>query len=311
MCIRDRFNINQVEVQNSFDAKPLFTRGIDSNANGNITANAQSISVDSTEKSSVIFNIQGTWVGTLSLQASTDNVNWFALNGIYEATGQVVFDVTSNGAIVCPVGGFKYCRVLSTAWTSGSASVNINASSGVQAIQPFNNINAPLYISNVGQTRRVYSAANTAFTAANLATDFFTITGSATRIVRVLRIGFSATQTVLSNVNIQLLKRRTANTGGTSTLRTAVPSDSLQIAATAEVRTYTANPTQGTLDGVMKAARVTIPAPASAVVNEERLYDFTDRPIVLRGINEVLALNLNGVTVTGNIFSCFIEFTEE
>jgi hypothetical protein len=305
------YNINQVEVQNSFGAKPLFVETTDANANAEISAVSQVAALDVTEKSSVVFNIQGTWVGTLALQASTDNVNWTSLNGIYDITGQVVSDATTNGAIVCPVGGYKYCRITSTTWTSGSAQININASTGVNTVQPFNTINAPLYISNVGQTRRVYSAANTAFTAANLATDFFTITGSATRIVRVLRIGFSATQTVLSNVNIQLLKRSTANTGGTSTLRTAVPSDSLQIAATAEVRTYTANPTQGTLVGVMKATRVTIPAPASAVVNEERLYDFTDRPIVLRGINEVLALNLNGVTVTGNIFSCFIEFTEE
>ena len=41
------------------------------------------------------------------------------------------------------------------------------------------------------------------------------------------------------------------------------------------------------------------------------LGDNASKSIVLRGTSEVLALNFNAITLTGNISSIFIEWTEE
>jgi hypothetical protein len=163
----------------------------------------------------------------------------------------------------------------------------------------------------VDLNKRTYSATNV-FNAANLATDIFTITGSATKTVRINRIRIKATQTTAGVGNIYLLRRSTANTAGTSTTLTNTTHDSTNVAATATVRSYTANPTLGTLVGNLRIEKLFIST--TSTTPTEALFEFGNRPgqcIVLRGITEVLAVNLNGVTFTGNSFAISIEWTEE
>lgn len=63
--------------------------------------------------------------------------------------------------------------------------------------------------------KATYSAAFTDLAAPSLATDIFTITGSATKTVRVLQMRASATQTSgTAYQDIQVIKRSTANSGG-------------------------------------------------------------------------------------------------
>lgn len=165
------------------------------------------------------------------------------------------------------------------------------------------------------ETRATYSATSAiAFASVANATDIFTITGSATKTVRILRIGFSATQTTAAAVNVLLVKRSTADTAGTSAAATRVPHDSADAAATATILNYTANPTLGTTVGTMKAVRAFIPTTALASSSQFYEFSFEDRPEkapILRGIAEVLALNLNGVTVAGGAWTCFVEWLEE
>jgi hypothetical protein len=70
--------------------------------------------------------------------------------------------------------------------------------------------------------KATYSANILGLVSVATATDIFTIYGSATKTIKILRIGISATQTTGGAVNIQLIKRSTANTGGTSASSTAV-----------------------------------------------------------------------------------------
>ena len=162
-----------------------------------------------------------------------------------------------------------------------------------------------------------YSATSAiAFTAAATPTDIFTIYGSATRTIKILRIGFSATQTTAATANIVLIKRSAANTGGTIATATSVPHDAADPTATATIVNYTANATAlGAAVGTVKALRAYIPAPATAT--PQTFYEIifggnnNEKPIILRGTSQGLAINLNSTTITGNLFTCWVEYTEE
>jgi hypothetical protein len=158
-----------------------------------------------------------------------------------------------------------------------------------------------------------YSASTLNLVAATTATDLFTITGSATKTVIIKKIEISATQTTAAVGAIVLLKRSTANTAGTSTTLTNVPMDSATAAATATVRAYTANPTTGTLVGNIKTSKIFIPQTSSTSVTPLvwRFSDGDQAPLVLRGVAEVVAVNLNSVSFAGNQFCISIEWSEE
>lgn len=160
-----------------------------------------------------------------------------------------------------------------------------------------------------------YSTAIVGLAVAATATDIYTITGSATRTVKVRRIKISATRTADAKTDILLIKRSTANSGGTSTTQTIVPHDSTNAGGTAVVRAYTANPaTLGTTVGTVRAQKQYIPVAASSQQESVVEWDFSlvaDQPIILRGTSEVLAINLNRQTITGPSFDISIEFTEE
>ena len=165
-----------------------------------------------------------------------------------------------------------------------------------------------------------YSATSTtaagvagSITLAALATDFFTITGSASKIIRVRKMRLWILSAANFNPQILLVKRSTANTLGTSTASPIVPSDSANAAATATVLSYSANPTLGTLVGAIGDARTYSSAIASPTYISAVDYDFTRlgaQPIVLRGTGEVLAFNFNGVTLAGALVNCEVEWTE-
>jgi hypothetical protein len=160
-------------------------------------------------------------------------------------------------------------------------------------------------------TKASYSAAALAFVPALTATDIFTLTGSATKTIRITRIQISATQTTATANNIVLLKRSTANTGGTSTTLTATPLDSANAAATAVARSYTANPTVGTLVGNLRVDKLFIPTTTGSPTILDWKFGEGCQPIYLRGVAQVLAVNLNSTTLAGNSFNIFIEWTEE
>ena len=169
------------------------------------------------------------------------------------------------------------------------------------------------YVNTEG-TKKTYSASVVGFTPAATATDFFAITGSATKTVRVTHLQISGVATSGVAVDVVVLKRSTANTGGTPSAVTAVPNDSANGAATASVVTYGANPTTGTLVGNVRSAKVGIGTSTSVNITEQpwQFGIFNGQAIVLRGVNEVLAMNWNGAAVgAGMSLDIDIEWTEE
>lgn len=158
-----------------------------------------------------------------------------------------------------------------------------------------------------------YSAAVVGLASALTATDIFTITGSATKTIRVSRIVVNGVQTTAAQVNVLIIKRSTANTAGTSAAATAVSYDSANAAATATVLSYTANPTTGTAVGTASARRAFIPGAASATDAQglEMISgDVGQQMLTLRGIAQVIAVNLNATTIAGSAFNITVEWTE-
>lgn len=161
-------------------------------------------------------------------------------------------------------------------------------------------------------TKSAYSAVGL-FTAANLATDVITLSGSATKTVKVLGVYFKMTATTGANGTCLLVKRSTANSGGTSTTLTVVPFDSNDAAGTAVVRAYTVNPTLGTSVGNIYTDEFYVSG-GGTVSSTPFQYDsfyFVNKPITLRGVNESVAVNLNGVTYSGNVARANFIWTEE
>lgn len=314
---------------------------------GSITALNGVVSINAQGAYTVSARIAGTWVATLIAEGlMADGSTWQQLP-LYVVQTTLpypsTFTVTTNANVLITGGGYTQIRIRASAFTSGTVTVNLNASLAQQTIfasqlgnwtntiQGQFNTSLPTLTSgnssilqsdnrgrllvNTDRQRRTYSAAVQALTAAGNPTDVFTITGSATATVFVKKIEISGVATANTVGVVQLIKRSTANTAGTSTTPAAVPMDSNDAAATAVVRAYTANPTLGTAVGTIAAKRIFYPITAATLPSDNNtVFEFgTDsrQSLILRGATQVLSLNLNGTTIGGNSLSIYVEWEEE
>ena len=148
------------------------------------------------------------------------------------------------------------------------------------------------------------------------ATDVVVLSGSASKVIRVTKVSIVGTATAASIYDHYIIKRTTANTGGTSSNVTAAQSDSNDAAQSGTLKIYTANPsalgTGVSVEGnkTYLAAGVTPGAAALPYV-----YTFgtrNDKAIVLRGTAESLAINFGGQAVpSGANLYLSIEWTED
>lgn len=133
--------------------------------------------------------------------------------------------------------------------------------------------------------------------------DVFSITGSATRNIYVLKMGISTTQTTAGVNSFYIAKRSTANAGGTSAAPVIVPWNSNNPAVSASVLQYTANPTAGTLVGYLWGGWVNSSAVATAGVGsgyqgvEVDFMDMFGQPVSLLSASEVLGWNFKGAAL--------------
>lgn len=145
-------------------------------------------------------------------------------------------------------------------------------------------------------------AASLPFTPGATPQDVFTLTGSATRNVSIIGAGISTQQTTAGVNAWNLLRRSTANSGGTSAAVAAVANDRTLPAATATVLQYTANPTAGTLVGRLWSGRVSSPAPGtSGVGNVNVTLELGSSGTKLAGVTDVLAFNFNGAALPAGL----------
>lgn len=160
-----------------------------------------------------------------------------------------------------------------------------------------------------------YSAVSNGVQIAGTPTDVFTISGAANKMIKIREVTVTGVNSSNLNFLVTLVRRSSLNTGGTSSLLTAVPYHSDSSAASAIVRQYTGNPTVGTEVGYVRTQYLFLPALASANAVDKCQWNFGDdntQCLMLRSASELVAVNLLGATIGGTtVLNCRIEWTEE
>lgn len=166
------------------------------------------------------------------------------------------------------------------------------------------------------QVPTTYNAAATFAPAVTANSDFFSLTGAASKLVRVTRASCQATvATTAALVQVSVIKRSAIPTvAGTSTSPTAVRSDQTQAAASAVVRAYTVAPTAGAAIGTVRIAQLLATVTGTAIATPELAFNFaTFQPelqgLFLRSATDVLALNATWPATPA--VSCNFSWTEQ
>jgi len=89
---------------------------------GTITAVNGNVAVATSGFATVVFNITGTWVASLTTQGTVDGTNWFTVNGL-GMNGSTITPISSNNTLIVPCAGLLQVRILATAFTSGTVNV--------------------------------------------------------------------------------------------------------------------------------------------------------------------------------------------
>lgn len=288
---------------------------------GNATgaANFGNGATDSLQTLRVVAN-QGTFQGAWTVQGDSASGaaklgNPVQIGGVFNTTQPTVVSgntveaqSTSRGALIVAtaVDPFLLSTIFNTVLpvaTTGQSTIMQGDSNGRLLT---------VAIPGVG-VQKTYSASAT-FSIAALATDIFTITGSASKTIVISSFTITGTATSATVATLDIVKRSTANTVGTPTTITNVASDSANAASTATVLSYAGVPTTGTLVGAIRSFKVFLPPPSGGTANSPSApligpQDFT-QSVTLRGTGEVLAFNIKGVTIAGASFSASVEWIE-
>ncbi len=159
-----------------------------------------------------------------------------------------------------------------------------------------------------------YAACTTNLAISSTPTDIFTITGSATKLVTVLRVEISGTETTVSMHEFDLIVRSSANIGGTFSNPTNIPHDSNDAAATAVVSAYTVSPTiLGTTVGTIWSKKFVIPAGTGVDSSWPQFFEVGElsQGIVLRGTAQTLAVSDNDLAIAGSSLNICVKWTEQ
>jgi hypothetical protein len=164
-----------------------------------------------------------------------------------------------------------------------------------------------------------FSAATVAYSPYASATDIMIITGSATKTVRIKRVGVSGRATAANQLDVGLYKHTVANTTGSPTTITSVAHDTTintgSAAVTAVVQTYGAAPVIDGTKVLFRAVQSNVSQSGSggaATPVEWHFGDVNDQALVLHGTAEQAAINLGGGAVpSGTVLNMFVEWSEE
>jgi hypothetical protein len=259
--------------------------------------------------SNLVIGVQGTF-SALSMQLQVtesrgSSPTWVNLP-VDSYTGDRFFSIAATGNYHANVAGYAQARLNIVTLTGTNVIVGMAAGAGDGVIGNFN-----VY-------KHTFSATVTGLSPAASATDFFTITGSASAIVRVTHVECSGQATSSSSKLIQLQQRITPDSGGTSSVVAATPNDYNDYPPTAVVTSYTANPTLGTAtSGVARAGILNLPV-STAIGTPPLSWDFgaqtrnAAKEMVLRNASQVLAVHGAGASFpSGSVVNCDIEWVEE
>lgn len=131
-------------------------------------------------------------------------------------------------------------------------------------------------------------------------TDNAVLTGNGTTDVLVTKLKVSCTQTTAGIILLKIFKRTTADTGGTAASVTPTPDDS-NYSASATMTTYTSTGPTTTGNALVDSYYLGCMAPGTASPNDIYLLNRQQKPIVLIGTAQQLAVNFGGAITGGNL----------
>lgn len=158
--------------------------------------------------------------------------------------------------------------------------------------------------------KATYSYATASITPAATPTELFNISGAAGKVIRIKKIAMDLSSTVSGKINVALIKRSSAASGGTSASGTVNKFDSADVTASASILSFTANPTVGTTVSIAEVFALPSGAAPVAVVRDYSTRN--DESMVLRA-GEYLGINGLGSALPNADarINCTIEWTEE
>lgn len=173
----------------------------------------------------------------------------------------------------------------------------------------------PVPLADNDPQRWTYSFVALGVTPAASPTDILTIQGSASKIIKVRSIGLAGSALAATNILPTLIRRSTANGAGASTAPVFAKHDNNDPVATAVATLYSANPASlGNAVATLDGGRLNL-APAANGSIDRLVFQygwFNEKPIVLRGVNDWLCLNLGGAAIANTpLLDISVIITEE
>ena len=212
---------------------------VDTTASGSITAISQNVALALNGKSGAAIQITGTWVGTLQFEGTLNGTDWVAVNGVFAGTSTPGTTITANGLVRLTPSGLAQLRIISTAWTSGTATITMRASDAAggtflnQSLTAGTNIIGKVGIDQTtpGTTNLVSIGTNgvVALAAGAAAIGSVSVTGTtAISAVSLPLPAGAATETTLAALNTKV----TAVNTGAVTISAALPTGANTIGTT-------------------------------------------------------------------------------
>lgn len=111
----------------------LAVTGTSSSVSGTAGALNATVELPVAGAAGAAINVSGTWAGTLSFQSTINGTDWVTHNGTVFGGASVtnVSTTTANGAWAFRIAGAQKLRAIMTAYTSGTATIDIRAATSV------------------------------------------------------------------------------------------------------------------------------------------------------------------------------------
>ncbi|HZR27907.1 MAG TPA: hypothetical protein VFA71_03935 [Terriglobales bacterium] len=287
---------------------PLKTGGVFNTTQPTAT-NGQRVDTQVTARGA---QIVATGVDNFTIANTGFNVNNSPTVNQGGAPWSVVGTLSSNGAAAAANRIGTLDGIAQTDYNNGTA-----ATQG-RDVAPNIGTDGLLWTASLPAMRPASYHASAIVTPAATATDIASMPGNATNTVLVTGIRVSCTQTTAGIVNLSILMRTSADTAGTAVTTTIHKDDQNFGAASSAPKTWTANPTKGTLEAMIDAAKVGCMATGTATPNDVYISPawWKQKPQVLRGTAQEIEVNLGapidgaGTTVTGGSFIITFEWIE-
>jgi hypothetical protein len=280
--------------------------------------------------------LQGSFAGSPAVFALDVNVV-NPLTVTFSESSICVTQCTTPWVVNDPIGNSYLAQLVAALTAVGSPAIpaiNVNVVDGVTVSETYNVIPpspasgstlplqadsaGSLYTDNTGRIATYHGTESAFAPLANATNPFFTIQGSATKVIRVRRIQITwACTTGNSALNLIRLRRFSAISGGVFNAVTPSPDDTLNPAATAAINQYTTLPTVATAFnlGSIESQYMQWTTNTSSLVGPPAIvWEFgTDggQAATLRGVNDWFGIEISAVAAAGALMTVKVMWTEE